>query len=394
MKITILGGGITGLTLAYLLQDTHDVTLIEKTGRLGGWIETYEKEGFLFELGPRGFRPHGEGAATLDLCQKLGLSPLPCNHSAKRRFVLSKGRLRSFGLPYLLECGLLSSLWKDFWVQKGERPDESLYSFFSRHLHPKMVEGVLDPVVKGIFAGELNQLSIESCFPVLKGMEKTSGSLLCAKREKKKSKLPALYSFKGGMEQLPKTIAERLKCKVMLNTTLEKVEADLVISTLPLPITGELFGVPFSLPFQSLTTISCGWKKHVLPKKGFGYLVPKQEQKDYLGMTWDSYIFDQPNFSNQERICVMCEGILDQSEALRRADRALKDMGVGQKPDVQIVNVTSRAIAHFPVGHFERVEAWKKKLPYHVKACGSSVGGKGVNGCIQQATDLVRSLSL
>jgi protoporphyrinogen/coproporphyrinogen III oxidase len=392
MKVTILGGGITGLTLAYLLQDTFDVTLIEKTDRLGGWIQTVEKNGFLFELGPRGFRPLGEGKATLELCQKLGLQPLPCNKSAKKRFVLSNNKLNLFGLPYLLKCGLISSLWKDLWVKNGKRADESLESFFLRHLHPKMVEGVLDPIVKGIFGGELRALSIESCFPALKMIEEESGSLILGRERKKREKLPALYSFEGGMETLPKEITKQLRCKIKLNTCVEdinKLDADILISTLPLHITGELFGHPYPLPMQSLTTISCGWHGEILPKSGFGYLVPKKEKRPYLGMTWDSFIFAQPFYQNQSRICVMCEGLLSEDEALDRAKNALMhDLKMDIPPAVSYVHQTPNAISHFPIEHKAHVENWKQKLPSNIFVCGSSVEGKGVNGCILQAKNL------
>jgi len=35
-KIAIIGGGIAGLTAAYLLHEKYDVTLFEKSGRIGG----------------------------------------------------------------------------------------------------------------------------------------------------------------------------------------------------------------------------------------------------------------------------------------------------------------------------------------------------------------------
>jgi oxygen-dependent protoporphyrinogen oxidase len=60
-RVCILGGGLTGLTIAYnlrkLARDTLHVTIIEQSPRLGGWIETKRtEEGFLFEKGPRGLR--------------------------------------------------------------------------------------------------------------------------------------------------------------------------------------------------------------------------------------------------------------------------------------------------------------------------------------------------
>ena len=38
----VVGSGVAGLTAAYLLQRTHDVTLFETDGRLGGHAHTHD----------------------------------------------------------------------------------------------------------------------------------------------------------------------------------------------------------------------------------------------------------------------------------------------------------------------------------------------------------------
>ena len=79
---TILGGGISGLSLAYFLRQriastlkqsisllsttsidkeqinqllNATITIIESKPRVGGWIETNDQHGHVFERGPRGF---------------------------------------------------------------------------------------------------------------------------------------------------------------------------------------------------------------------------------------------------------------------------------------------------------------------------------------------------
>ena len=54
--IVIVGGGISGLFLAYKLCDTDlNILLIEKGKSLGGRIVTIEKEGILYEAGAARF---------------------------------------------------------------------------------------------------------------------------------------------------------------------------------------------------------------------------------------------------------------------------------------------------------------------------------------------------
>jgi len=52
MKIGILGGGLTGLTLAYLLKDKgYCVEVLEKEEYCGGLMRSIQEEGFTFDIG-------------------------------------------------------------------------------------------------------------------------------------------------------------------------------------------------------------------------------------------------------------------------------------------------------------------------------------------------------
>lgn len=72
-RITVVGGGLTGLTAAYRLSqapNTH-VTLLEAAPRAGGWAQTnivpvgFQRDGkdyegqVVVEAGPRSIRPRG-----------------------------------------------------------------------------------------------------------------------------------------------------------------------------------------------------------------------------------------------------------------------------------------------------------------------------------------------
>ena len=50
MKIAILGGGISGCALARMLaEDDHDVTVLEKSERVGGLCKSRQIDGFTFD---------------------------------------------------------------------------------------------------------------------------------------------------------------------------------------------------------------------------------------------------------------------------------------------------------------------------------------------------------
>lgn len=55
-KVVIVGAGMAGLTAsAYLCRENYDVVLIDKSDRVGGLVNTFEREGFSFDNGPRAF---------------------------------------------------------------------------------------------------------------------------------------------------------------------------------------------------------------------------------------------------------------------------------------------------------------------------------------------------
>src|SRR5437879_671309 len=97
--VVIVGGGISGLTLAYRLQQEApavQVTLLEKENRLGGTLGTERRDGFIVELGANGFLD--SKPSTLTLSHDLGLDGrlAPASESAGRnRFILLDGKLRA-----------------------------------------------------------------------------------------------------------------------------------------------------------------------------------------------------------------------------------------------------------------------------------------------------------
>ena len=52
-KVIIIGSGLSGLSAScYLAQNNFDVTIIEKNDSVGGRLSKFEKDGFVFDMGP------------------------------------------------------------------------------------------------------------------------------------------------------------------------------------------------------------------------------------------------------------------------------------------------------------------------------------------------------
>jgi len=109
-KIGIIGAGISGLATAYYLiqESLHqnleiEVTILERSDRLGGVIWSEKTEGFLLEGGPQNFvafKPQ-----ILELIKELGLGDevMGSNDKLRQTFVLQDSRLQPLpqGMEFL-----------------------------------------------------------------------------------------------------------------------------------------------------------------------------------------------------------------------------------------------------------------------------------------------------
>ncbi len=204
MKLTLLGGGIAGLSAAYHAIKTHpdwQVTLLEAGDRWGGKIATdrvpFDGGQFIIEGGPDTFlatKPWG-----VQLCRELGLEDRLHGTSkgksghAPRTYVLHKGRLEPLpdGLAMMLPGKVMPMLQTRLltWSQKlrmgldfilpvkpGDE-DETLGAFITRRLGRAAYENLIEPLMSGIYAGDGDQLSLLSTFPYLRDLERKYRSI-------------------------------------------------------------------------------------------------------------------------------------------------------------------------------------------------------------------------
>src|SRR5260370_33202452 len=110
--IVIVGAGISGLSLAYRLQERGphlDITILEERARPGGTVWTEGRDGFQVEAGPNGFLDNKP--TTLELCRELGLEDrliAASPEAGRNRYLFLDGRLRP--LPASLSAFLTSDL--------------------------------------------------------------------------------------------------------------------------------------------------------------------------------------------------------------------------------------------------------------------------------------------
>lgn len=426
MKAAIIGGGISGLTLGWnLKQRGIDFALFEKGVRTGGWIKSCQTEGFLFEKGPHSCRTRGVGRTTLELIEQLGLENevIGASPAAKRRYFYSRGEFKQVPVcPISLllspwRSGVLKALWNDWRTPQGSGDDESIHQFVSRRLSPQLADQLFDPFVTGIFAGDIRQLSVQACFPLMSSWEKEHGGLLkglWARRKQKpkqrgspfiqKMLKTSIFSFRNGMQTLTDTLESKLKSHIQLNKEAIKLEkrgerweiyfrdgtshvADQIYMTLPaskaallLPECPDLARIPYA----SLAIVSFGYKRSVLKKEGFGYLIPSSEKENVMGVLWDSSVFPEQNHHPEEtRLTVM---LRPGDDPLKRAQQALtRHLDIHAEPDASSLYFADQAIPQYTVGHLEKLKRIEQQLPPSITLLGSSYRTLSVNECIAEA---------
>jgi oxygen-dependent protoporphyrinogen oxidase len=447
-RVVIVGGGISGLTLAYRLQQRApdaEVIVLEARSRLGGTIGTQRRDGFQVEIGPNGFLDNKPFA--LVLSQELGLGDklLAASDAARRnRYLFLDGRLR------LLPTGLFSFLRTDVisWRTRLEilaerfRPprrdggDESIDAFVRRRVGPEMAQTLADAFVTGIYAGDPKLLSIRAAFPRLATLEREHGSVLrgmgqsarqrrmeAVARGEPAPKAGRMWSFREGLETLIDQLRDRLRLPPLTGVKIRTAvrvpdggwrvqsdgrdgwDAEAVVlacpadqqATILADEDSELAASIDGIPYNRVAVVALGYRAAEVPGslEGFGYLSPQRERRDVLGVQWCSSIFPDRAPPGMVLLRAMCGGwnrpeILDwDDERLAGAVRGelRRSMRIQATPIFQHIVRWKRAIPQYHLGHLERVAWIESRLSRHpgLFLGGNTYHGVALNDCIEQA---------
>jgi oxygen-dependent protoporphyrinogen oxidase len=224
-RITVVGGGISGLVTAYRLSADHHVTVVESTERLGGCLRPSTLGGAV----PTGIDTGAEASLnrrpeTRTLAAELGLDMVypSTQHSSQ---VLNRGHLRAIpkrtimGVPAdagevetLIGAEAASRLAAETLTPPIAAPDVSLGDFLAERLGGTIVDALVDPLLGGVYAGRCRDLSLAETVPALlpAATEGTSVLELVAKllaaRDAKTAATseaePVFMSFEGGINRL------------------------------------------------------------------------------------------------------------------------------------------------------------------------------------------------
>jgi oxygen-dependent protoporphyrinogen oxidase len=454
-RIVIVGGGISGLALAYRLEQAlpdADVTVLERGDRPGGTIWTERHDGFLVETGPNGFLD--TKPATLSLCRDIGLGPrltAASDAASRNRYLFLDGRPRllpsnlfSFVRNDVLSWrGKLALLAERFRSPRCDGTEESIDAFARRRAGDEVADVLVDAFVTGIYAGEPKRLSLQAAFPRLAAMEQQHGSILkgmaAAAKERRRDAAARgevyqspgrMWSFHEGMGLLIKSLCDRLRHPPLLGISVRRIErgpsgwmvhgegqdrwpADIVVLTCPARaqaailavLDAELADRIATIPYSGVVVVALGYRRTDVPHPldGFGYLTPERCRRDVLGVQWCSSIFPGRAPPGMVLLRAMCGGWRrpeivgwDDARLLQAIATELRQaLGISAAPVFERVIRWDRAIPQYEIGHLQRV-AWIEERAARYPGlflAGNAYHGVALNDCTEQAELLVPRLA-
>ncbi|MCC7262638.1 MAG: protoporphyrinogen oxidase [Candidatus Latescibacteria bacterium] len=440
--VAVIGAGVTGLTLAHLLdRQGIPVRVYEAQSRPGGAMHTSREQGFLVEHGPNSAQ---ETTPLLrQLFVGLGIDDQfeYASPASKNRYVVRGGKLHAvpLGPPALLGTRLFSGaaklrlLAEPFVRRSDPDQDEDLAHFVTRRLGREFLDYAIDPFVSGVFAGLPEKLSVRSAFPRLWELEQEYGSLIKGavlgararrKRQEQSKQSAQSFSFKEGLQTLIDALARSLGDKVQTGVPLRAVRKTAAGYTLELANRAEAVpaaSVALTMPahgyeqlelgfecdaarqalakiyYPPVAVVFCGYRRNPLDHalEGFGFLVPRRENRQILGSLWNSSLFSGRAPEGGLALTVFVGGSRQPENALWPEDKLmdtvaaeLKELlGLQPRPDHQVVFRWPRAIPQYQVGHRQlmaAVEACEARHP-GLYLGGNFRGGISVADCVKSA---------
>ncbi len=446
MKVVVIGGGISGLAAAFRLRGAGcEVVVLEADARHGGKVRTEAVGGYVVEHGPNGFLD--SRTQVLELARDLGLGAriTQADEAAKKRYLFLDGALKEAPIgpmsflagPLLSPKGKARMMAEPFVPRRKGGGDESVYDFAARRIGREAAERLVDPMVTGIYAGDVKRLSLPAAFPRLHRLEVEHGGLMrgmAAMMKQRKADMGAaagpsgrLTSFPGGLGEMIDALVGALDGAAQAGrpvTRLERVGAhgwkvhaaggdpidcDAVVLATPTDVMAKLVGpladgatAPLeAIRYAPAAVVAVGYRAVDLPRTldGFGFLVPSGERRRVLGVLWSSTLF--PGRAPGGHALLRCiVGGSRQPELLDLADDELIDVVVSELSITLGGAMTAPAFAkvvrwpagipQYELGHLDRVAAAEAAVrPLSgLHLAGNGLYGVSLADCIARADAL------
>lgn len=474
LRLVVVGGGITGLAAAWEASRRPGVhvTVLEAADRFGGKVRTSplsmgDGSTLMVDEGADAFLARVPDA--VQLCRELGLDDELTQPATGRAKVYSGGQLHFMptdtvlGVPLdvdqLATSGILSpegleevraEADDDRWAAAGAaRPtpgdDMAIGEYLAGRFGHELVARLVGPLIGGINAGDVEELSLRAVTPQLADAADAAGtgSLMEALRRTRAAAPPAgpvFHALLGGTERLVEALVEQLQARgVDLRTDagVERIrpidggahrielrddgsdggarhlDADAVLLAVPAPksaallrklsadAAAELEGITHSSPVLVTLVYRRQDIGEELDASGFlvardaGLLVTAASFGSSKWAHWDDgrhvVLRVSAGHAHDDRPMQMSD-----DEVVRAIRADLADIaGIAAEPITARVSRYPDGFAQYTVGHLQRVdriEAALRRDQPAIAVAGAAYRGVGIPACIRQGREAARSL--
>ncbi|HEX5951422.1 MAG TPA: protoporphyrinogen oxidase [Actinomycetota bacterium] len=446
-RVVVVGAGVAGLATAYRLSradDPPDVLVLEAADSPGGKVRSAVVGGLELEAGPDSLLARKPWA--VDLCRELGLGDdLVAPAPVPTHIYTEKGLLRfpsgPFGIstdpvelarwPGLSYAGKVRAGGDLVLPRRREDGDESLGSLLRRRIGDEATETLVAPLLGGLFAGDIDRLSVLATFPEIAAWEREHGSITrgaraqtkaaAARRTPGSGPAPMFLRLRGGLRRLTDALASAIGHeRVRLGTPVAEVtrhgdayavrvdgaeiRADAVVFATPAFATErllsslapearqELAGIPYVSTAVVLLVYPEGTGDRLPESSGF---VSPRGRLAITAATLVSRKWPDPALGT--RAVVRCfigawgmeESLaLPDDELIERVDDQIAEIfDLSARPEAVEVVRWPVAMPQYEVGHLDRVARIEAAIPPATFVVGQAYRGAGIPDCVRQANE-------
>lgn len=437
-RVVVVGGGLSGLAAAWELS-AHDhlaVEVHEAADRFGGKIHTTELAGHPVDEGADMFLLRTPDAARL--CAEVGIGAdqltSPATSSAS---VWVDGRLRRLpgglvlGFPARFDELAGSGILSPAGLERARREPEvadgpvvgdvAIGSLVSARYGREVTERIVGPLLGGIAAGDISEMSLDAVAPQVAEVAHRSRSLaegLSALPGPGPAVGPAFAAPVGGMGRLIDALVAALDARgVALRTGAAHDHlptADGVVVATPADVAAGLLAprsavaaaILGAVEFASIAFVGVVLRRTdvAVPLDGSGFLAPRDSGLGVTAVSWSSSKW--AHLADPDLVILRCSVghrhddravTLDDDELLAtvRADLATT-MGVRAEPVATRITRYPRAFPQYTVGHLGRTDALEAALADDtpdVVVCGMAHRGVGIPACVREGRAAAATLA-
>lgn len=447
--IVVVGAGLTGLAAAWRLRDLDDVVVLEASDRIGGQIDTIELAGAPLDVGADAMLVRQPEADRL--ARQLGFGDDELVEPATGQVHLwTRGALRRLpaatvmGIPTdlgelarsgaLTPGGVARAALEPVLPRREVVGDRSIADLVGERFGREVVEGLVEPLLGGVYAGRTDRLSAAAALPPVWAAARAHRSLLAGLRDHRQRSAeasgPVFRTLRGGLSRLTGRLAEELGDRVrtgaavrairrdadgwVVDTGATTLTADVLVLAVPARRAAQLLAAGFpevaaelaAIRTASVATVALAYERGggaQLPD-GSGILVPPREGRLVKAVTFASRKW--PHHADRDVLLlrasvgrVPADG-LDRDPNLDLADDVLAERvdaevrwatGLPRPAVARQVRRWPHALPQYEVGHLQRLDRVRHVLAHEAPSlhlAGASYDGVGLAARAREAEGL------